>query len=145
MWKLFTRNSSQPNLCFVSHFLQIIARHRSLTQSCLRTPLSIYRHCDGSINNITSVDIESTIRTAAAKVYNLDPIRHRKTLAAWSSHSVRVGACTLLYSKGFSEMEIKYLLRWKSNAFMTYLCNLSVTSRRQNEAINDISEIPNFV
>jgi hypothetical protein len=32
-------------------------------------------------------------------------------------------------------MEIKYLLRWKSNAFMTYLRNLAVTSRRHNIVI----------
>jgi hypothetical protein len=57
----------------------------------------------------------------------------------------RVGACATLYAKGFSEMEIKFLLRWKSNAFMTYLRNLAVTSRRHNEAMNDVSEIPNFL
>jgi hypothetical protein len=43
-------------------------------------------------------------------------------------------------------MEIKHLvLRWKSGAFMTYLRNLAVTSRRQNAALNDTSIIPNFV
>ena len=66
-----------------------------------------------------------------------------------SSHSLRAGACsTTLYScnsQGFTEMEIKYLLRWKSNTFMTYLRNLAVTSRRHNIAMNDANEIPNFV
>ena len=85
------------------------------------------------------------MRRAAATIYNLDPVRHKKQLSMWSSHSLRVGACTTLYSKGFSEMEIKYLLRWKSSAFMQYLRNLAVTSRRHNAAINETSEVPNFV
>jgi hypothetical protein len=66
-------------------------------------------------------------------------------LQMWSSHSLRVGACTTLYAMGFHEMEIKHLLRWKSNAFMTYLRNLAVTSRRHNEALNDANCIPNFL
>ncbi|KAI2496456.1 hypothetical protein MHU86_18040 [Fragilaria crotonensis] len=144
-WKLFTRNRNKPRLCFVTHFLHILARHNRLTQSSPTHPLSVYRGANQTVYNITSTDIELIIRQAASKLYNLDPTIHRKTLQSWSSHSLRVGACTLLYSQGFSEMEIKYLLRWKSNAFMTYLRNLAVTSRRQNEALNDISEIPNFV
>ena len=129
----------------MSNFLQILARHKRLANSSPAQPLSVYQGEDGVAYNITTVDIDATLRTAAAKVYQLDPIAHRATLQLWSSHSLRVGACTLLYSKGFSEMEIKYLLRWKSNAFMTYLRNLAVTSRRQNDAVNDTSEIPNFV
>lgn len=144
-WKLFTRNHNKPNLCFVTHFMSILVRHQRLTRSSPVHPLSVYRAADQCIYNITSTDIELVIRQAASKLYNLDISTHRKTLLLWSSHSLRVGACTLLYSKGFSEMEIKYLLRWKSNAFMTYLRNLAVTSRRQNDALNDISEIPNFV
>ena len=78
-------------------------------------------------------------------VYKLDRVKHRAILQLYSSHSLRVGACTLLYAKGFSDTEIKHLLRWKSDAFMSYLRNLAVTSRRQNTAVNDGSEIPNFV
>ena len=86
------------------------------------------------------------MRRAADTIYNLDPVKHKKQLSLWSSHSLRVGASATLYSKGFSEMEIKYLLRWKSNAFMQYLRNLAVTSsRRHNLAINETSEVPNVV
>lgn len=108
-------------------------------------PLSVYRAPNGTPYNITTADVETVMRRAAASLYNLDPIKHRTELSLWSSHSLRVGACTMLYSKGFSEMEIKYLLRWKSSAFMTYLRNLAVTSRRHNIAINEASKIPNFV
>ena len=58
---------------------------------------------------------------------------------------LRVGACTTLYAMGFHEMEIKHLLPWKSNAFMTSLCNLAVTSRRRYDALADASCIPNFL
>jgi hypothetical protein len=144
-WKLFTRNLTNPHLCFVANFIAILARHKLLTNSSPVHPLSVYRAPDGVAYNITTADIEQVLRRAAATLYNLDPVKHRAQLALWSSHSLRVGACTLLYSQGFSETEIKFLLRWKSNAFMTYLRNLAVTCRRHNVAMNETSAIPNFV
>ena len=144
-WKLFTRNPAKPTLCFVVNFMAILARHKALTDSHPTHPLSVYRTVEGKVCNITTADVETVIRRAAATLYKLDPIKHRDQLMLWSSHSLRVGACTLLYSQGFSEMEIKFLLRWKSGAFMTYLRNLAVTSRRHNLAMNETSEIPNFV
>ena len=143
--KLFTRNQEKPDLCFISNFLQILARHKRLTNSCPRQPLSVYRGPDGTSFNITTLDVDNLLRQAAMTVYKLDRVKHRAILQLYSSHSLRVGACTLLYAKGFSDTEIKHLLRWKSDAFMSYLRNLAVTSRRQNTAVNDGSEIPNFV
>jgi hypothetical protein len=143
--KLFVRNTKNPAICFVTNFMQILKRHAELTNKHPNLPLSIYRHSNGSIYNITSTDVETGIRNAASKLFNLDPIANRAELQMWSSHSLRVGACTTLYAMGFHEMEIKHLLRWKSNAFMTYLRNLAVTSRRHNEALNDASCIPNFL
>lgn len=110
-------------------------------------PLSIYRRDhspDSLIFNITTADVERSLRAVASTLFALDPVRHKKELQLWSAHSFRVGACATLYSNGFNEMEIKFLLRWKSNAFMTYLRNLAVTSRRHNTALNDISVMPNF-
>ena len=112
-----------------------------------KLPLSVYQHStlESSkpvILNIANARVENALRAAASQAYNLDPTQHRKQLQIWSAHSLRVGACATLYTKGFSEMEIKFLLRWKSNAFMTYLRNLAVTSRRHNDALNDISENP---
>jgi hypothetical protein len=144
-WKLFTRNPSRPDLCFIEHFMAILARHKILTNASPTHPLSVYRASDGIVYNITTADVETVIRRAAATLYKLDLVKNRAQLALWSSHSLRVGACTTLYSQGFSEMETKYLLRWKSNAFMTYLRNLAVTSRRHNLAMNETSAMPNFV
>ena len=149
-WKLFVRNHDEPHICFITSFLQIIQRYTSLVGTSEELPLSVYRSSSpGSpktvVANITTALVERTMRAAAAQAYNLDPVKHRKQLQLWSAHSLRVGACTTLYSKGFSEAEIQFLLRWNSNAFMAYLRNLAVTSRRQNDAITDTSKIPNFV
>ena len=143
--KLFVRNPKNPRVCFVMHFMQILRRHAQLTKSDITLPLSVYRNESGATNNITSANVERSLREAASKLFNLDPVRNKAELQMWSSHSLRVGACTTLYAMGFHEMEIKHLLRWKSNAFMTYLRNLAVTSRRQNEALSDASCIPNFL
>ena len=109
-------------------------------------PLSVDKGTDGQPYNITTVEVESVIRVAAATLFQLDPIKNKAQLTLWSSHSLRVGTCTTLYSQGFTEMEIEYLLQWKSNAFMTYVRNLAITPRRHNVAMNDAkNEIPNFV
>ena len=150
-WKLFVRNTSNSNLCFVTSFLRIIQRYLTLVGTSETLPLSVYRHSPniGSskpvVLNITTARVETALRTAAAQAYSLDPIKHRKQLQLYAAHSLRVGACATLYAKGLSEMEIKFLLRWKSNAFMTYLQNLAVTSRHHNVALNDLSKIPNFL
>jgi hypothetical protein len=143
--KLFVRNTKSPAVCFVTHFMRILARHAKITKSDQKIPLSVYNASDGTPCNITSAAVETCMRSAASKMFNLDPVKNRTELQMWSTHSLRVGACTTLYAMGFHEMEIKHLLRWKSNAFMTYLRNLAVTSRRHNDAVADASCIPNFL
>ena len=143
--RLFTRNIANPPLCFIENFMAILKRHKLLTNSSPIHPLSVYRASDGVAYNIISADVEQAIRRAAATLYKLDPVRNRAQLALWSSHSLRVGACTILYSQGFTGEQIQHLLRWQSTAFMIYLRNLAVTSRQQNVAINDSSAIPNFI
>ena len=143
--RLFTRNVENASLCFIENFIAILKRHKLLTNSSPIHPLSVYRAPDGVAYNIISADVERAIRRAAATLYKLDPVRNRAQLALWSSHSLRVGACTILYSQGFSGEQIQHLLRWQSTAFMIYLRNLAVTSRQQNVAINDSSAIPNFI
>ena len=47
--KLFTRNLSNPSLCFVENFIAILARRQKLTNSSTTYPLSVYRAPDGSL------------------------------------------------------------------------------------------------
>jgi hypothetical protein len=142
----FVRNNDKPHVCFIKNFMQIMQRHAQLTKFNPSLSLRVYCHNNGSICNITSTDVETLMRQAASELFNLQhPTKNKTELQMWSSHPLRVGACTTLYAMGFQEMEIKHLLRWKSDTFMTYLCNLAVTSRRHNTALSDASCIPNFL
>jgi hypothetical protein len=46
---------------------------------------------------------------------------------------------------GFSATLIKWLLRWRSDAFMTYLRNLAINARQQVMAMDRASAMPNFL
>ena len=43
------------------------------------------------------------------------------SLAAYKSHSFRIGAASTAAIKGFSESQIQYMGRWKSDAFKKYI------------------------
>lgn len=85
------------------------------------------------------------MRSIAAHVYSLDPVKHKKELQLWSAHSFRVGACTLLHAMGYTGTEIKFLLRWRSDTFMDYLRNMTILSERHAETIDKASVMPNLV
>ena len=144
--KIFVRNTKNPSrICFAANLMQILKRHKHLTKTNPELPLSVYRNSAGRTRNIISALVEIFMRKAAAHLFNLDPVENKAEHQMQSAHSLRVGAYTTLYAMDFYEIEIKHLLRWKSNAFMTYLQNLAVTSRRLNDAISNTSCIPNFL
>jgi hypothetical protein len=82
-------------------------------------------------------------------------------------HSLRVGACAILHAVGFTDVQIMWLLRWRSNAFlhavgfkdvqimwllrwrsntfMTYPRNVAVLSHRQNLAFSDVEAMPHVI
>ena len=149
--KKFSRNDEKPHLCFIRAKLRIIRRFITLVGWNYTLPLSVFSTLDTAppstphdgppaltTRNITSTEIEFSMRRAAATVYNLNPEkpRDKKDLQLWSAHSLRVGACVLLYVNGYSDTEIKFILRWKSDAFRAYLRNLAFTARKQVQAIN---------
>jgi hypothetical protein len=110
------------------------------------TPLALFLPKIGTEPRlVTSTDIDKVMRNTASRVYNLDPIRHKSELQRWSSHSLRVGACTILHSVGFNNTQIKWLLRWRSDAFMTYLRNLAVNSRHHVLAMDQAAAMPQFL
>ena len=115
----------------------------STTQTTI--PLCTYRHESGNIHLITASDISRVMRASACRLFKLDPIKNKKDLARWSSHSIRVGACVILHGMGFTDTQLQFLLRWKSDAFLCYLRNLSILSQKQNEAITDLSVMPSII
>lgn len=144
----FARNDEKPHLCFIRAMMRIIQRFIRLIGWNFDLPLSVYYSPEtGETLNITSAEIEHEMQLAAIRVYELDPTKkdHLEMIKKWTAHSLRVGACVLLYTSGFSDTEIKFLLRWKSDSFRDYLRNLAFTARKQNSAINAMSVMPNFL
>jgi hypothetical protein len=75
----------------------------------------------------------------------LDPSADKALLDRWSSHSLLIGACMILYAMGFTDTQIMWLLRWKSNTFMTYLRNVEVLAHKQNIAFSEVEAMPQII
>jgi hypothetical protein len=142
---LFARNDSFPAMCFVRLLLRITKRFIRLVGEDHSKPLCICKDALGKLRYITANDINFVFRLAAAKVYNLDPLANKIPLERWSSHSLRVGACVILHAMGFTDTQIMWLLRWKSNAFMTYLRNVAVLAQKQNVAFSEVEAMPQII
>ncbi len=124
----FTKNIGRPDRCCVRFLHRIFRRYVRLVGWATTHPLSVYRATDGTIKNIVANDISTVMRALACQVYNLDPVKDKEAVQRWSSHSLRVGACVILHTMGFTGPQIQFLLRWKSQAFMSYLRNLAILS-----------------
>jgi hypothetical protein len=149
--KLFSRHDSATGTCFVSAMLRILqrfARLRGLAD--FTTPLGLYgeeasRGGTPRVLLITSRDIETLMRETACRVYHLHPLKDRAALQMWSAHSLRVGACVILHTMGFTESQIKWILRWRSNAFMVYLRNTAVLARQHVDVMDAAFAMPHFL
>ena len=107
------------------------------------TPLSVYWSTKfACVRLITADEIERFMRHLASKVYLLHPGRDSSDLSKWSSHSLRVGACVALHAMGFSPMDIQWILRWRSQAFMAYLRNIAILAHRQVQALDRAAALP---
>jgi hypothetical protein len=147
------KRSSSPTAphCRVQSLLAILRCRMSLVAPNAEVPVAIYQHASASpavpAKYITNYDVTGMLRSLAAQVYNLNPNnpQDRLQLKRWSSHSVRVGACVLLHVMGFDSTTIKFLLRWKSDAFMSYLRNMSFLAQQHADALDRAAAIPNIL
>jgi hypothetical protein len=147
--RLFTRNNAPDGHCFVSAAYRSLERFNLLMQqdSSLTgtSPLFVYwEPASSSTRLITATDIEDFMRSLAVTVYNLHPEKDKKALQKYSAHSLRVGACVLLHAMGFSPLDIQWLLRWRSMAFMAYLRNLAGLADRQHTAVDRAQSMPHL-
>jgi hypothetical protein len=146
--KLFARNPNLGGFCFVSSAYRSLQRFQrlALLDPRLRpnaTPLSVYwSPATASVKLVAAYDIERFMRHLACQVYHLHPVRDAKDLNKWSSHSLRVGACVALHAMGFSALDIQWILRWRSQAFMVYLRNVAILAIRQYQALDRAAELP---
>ena len=143
----WSSHSLRVGACVILHGMgftdsQIKAR---LVGSDSTKPLCVYRHTNGTVRYITASIIEATFRKAASHIYKLDPVKDCAHLRKWSAHSLRVGACVILHGMGFTDSQIQFLLRWRSNAFFTYLRNITGLAYKQNRAHADLTIMPNFI
>jgi hypothetical protein len=125
-WK-FVLNSKADGYCFVrsayrslARFTRLMARQPDLDPTT--TPLALYWDSPSqTVKLVTARDIEQFMRALAVTVYDLHPVDDWEYISKLSSHSLRVGACVVLHTTGFTPLQIQWILRWKSTAFMIYL------------------------
>ena len=84
------------------------------------------------------------MRSLAVTVYSYHPDKDKKALQKWSAHSLRVGACVIIHNMGFSALDVQWLLRWRSMAFMAYLRNLAGLADRQHSALDRAGAMPHL-
>ena len=148
--RLFTRNPSSNGHCFVASMYSVLTRFQDLTAleslPVDTTPLGLYLDAaTGRVRLITSPIIESLMRSLASVVYGFHPIDDATPLQQWGSHSLRVGACVALHARGFSNIDIKWLLRWRSDAFMAYLQNIALLADRHNRELDRLAMMPHLI
>ena len=98
-------------------------------------PIAVYsehKHNTKKICYIDDIHIKKLLQEAAKRVYN---IKDKKDLSAFTSHSIRVGACVLLHAQNISAEDIKFRLRWRSDSFRIYLRNIIQLAERHRDAI----------
>lgn len=146
--KLFILNPNQDGVCFVRSVYRSLARFQRLRSKDTRlnpsaVPLSVYwAPRERCVKLINANDIEHFMRRLAAVVHNLHPVRDAEDLQKWSSHSLRVGACVTLHAMGFSALDIQFILRWRSSAFMVYLRNVAILATRHIQSYDRASAQP---
>ena len=97
---------------------------------------------DDAVRLVTTTDIEWFMRCLVAPVHQLHPVDDRDAIQKWGTQSLRAGACVVLHAMGFSSLDIKWILRWRSMAIVSYLRNIALLSSRQNRAFNKALGMP---
>ena len=65
-----------------------------------------------------------------------------KELSKYSCHSLQVGLYCCLHAAGFDKAHIKTLLRWRSDSWMDYVCDIILTNIKHNTATNSVDNMP---
>jgi hypothetical protein len=146
--RMFTRPPAGSRYSFILSMYRIVQRFiRLVGATNTNAPLAVARDDAGAVRPITSAHVCDVMRTVAAVVYNYDPNKpdDAAALQKWSCHSLRVGACVILHSMGFTDTQIQWLLRWQSLAFWAYLRNIAVLTNQHAAAFSAHSSMPPIV
>ena len=136
-----SRNKERKKLYSVSAWIRIVQQYSRLkTDKIKNEPLADF------FNNMTKRNSNIVASKAAQLIKHLAKITYDETdtkeLSKYFCHSLQVGACCSLYTAGFDEAHIKKLLRWKSDTWMDYVCNMIVTIIQHNMALNSVDNMP---
>jgi hypothetical protein len=110
--------SNDSSTCPVLVWTSIVRRIRSYNQSSDSTPVNCYLSRQGRIGYVTSTQIRTKIRAAAASIgeaslgFKIEEI---------GCHSLRSGSAMAMYLAGVTVTTIQLIGRWKSDAFMRYI------------------------
>ena len=105
----------------------------------LKLPLKSARVISALARNITADRVNTLLRELAVKTYDL---KSPEEIQKFSSHSLRVGACCLLFACGYPPEFIQRVLRWKSDAWKGYVRDLIVTAIKHNLAMLQADTMP---
>jgi hypothetical protein len=110
--------SKDSSICPVIVWGSLVRRIRSYKQASDLSPVNCYMSPNGSIVHITSTQIRTKIRAAAASLgekvlgFKIEEI---------GCHSLRSGSAMAMYLAGIPVTTIQLIGRWKSDAFMRYI------------------------
>jgi len=146
--RLFTAPDPSDRCSWIRFMCNIVKRFVNLCgPNDHDAPLAVCRDEHGVVRPVTAKHVEDTMRMVASKLCDLDPNEKddAKQLKKWSCHSVRVGACVISHSVGFTDAQMQWLLRWRSVAFVVCLRNLTVSTNKQSTAVNIAAGMPNVL
>ena len=89
--------------------------------------------------NITADVVNNLLPDLAIKTHNLT---NMDKIQKFSSHSLQVGACCLLFACGYPPEFIQRVLRWRSDAWKGYVRDLIVTAIKHNLAMLQADTMP---
>ena len=130
----YARNLDNPELCYISAVIRILARAQRLDikPDC---PIAVAMAGKKNLSPcfITSTSVASHLQAAAKEVHH---ISSKKDLARFSTHSFRVGACVLLHTNGKLPVYIKLRLRWRSDSYKDYLRDVAMLATEHAAVIH---------
>ena len=132
----YVKDSKYKKHCFVEASKRIHKRAKRLSIK-KDNPIAVHTEIKKEKKKTHYIDdkhITSLLQEAAAFVYD---IKDKKELSKFTAHSVRVGACVNLHSQGESGENIKFRLRWRSDAFMMYLRNIIALAERHRDLLRN--------
>ena len=101
-------------------------------------PLAVYKD-NTQVVFLHGRAISEELSNLAQRHYGLSASELKKHYR-YTPHSIRAGAAVILHSAGSSETQLKFLLRWRSDAFFAYLRNVPHLVNEQNLAFCRMAE-----